>query len=465
MHRRRPADAVVAAGLGGLGPRATPPSGPAPPTGWAATAAVLVEVDGEDDLGAVHGPWRRRAGRCPCWCSATGRTCSWPTPGSPGWWCVLGPGLAGIEIDGTTVRAGGGAKLPVVARRSAAAGLTGLEWAVGVPGSVGGALQDERRRPRVGHRRRAAPAQRLFDLVTGRGHDGRAGRPRPRLPALVARPGRGGGVGRVRPGTPGTGPRPRQAVADIVRWRREHQPGGSNAGSVFTNPPGDSAGRLVEEAGLKGFRLGTARVSEKHANFIQADDGGSADDVRRLIDHVRAEVARHRGRPRRPRSAWWDSRRSNPQRHPLRRSRVMTKPSLARGAADRSRAGPGDCPRRGGPGRRPRPGPRVARDHRVSAGDATPRRGATATGRGAGTGGRSTAPGGRRSPDVERREEVVRERATAGSGSSSPGWRARGAVRRGVAGAAHAVAGRCATSRSAGAVHTGARPSCGRRGC
>ena len=82
-----------------------------------------------------------------------------------------------------------------------------------------------------------------------------------------------------------------QAVSDIVRWRREHQPGGPNAGSVFVNPPGDSAGRLVEEAGLKGLRMGTAQVSPKHANFIQADQGGSADDVLRLIGHVRSVVA------------------------------------------------------------------------------------------------------------------------------------------------------------------------------
>jgi UDP-N-acetylmuramate dehydrogenase len=87
----------------------------------------------------------------------------------------------------------------------------------------------------------------------------------------------------------------RAEVSSIVRWRREHQPGGSNAGSVFTNPPGDSAGRLIEEAGLKGFRLGTAHVSEKHANFIQADKGGRADDVRALMDYVRDVVAACRG--------------------------------------------------------------------------------------------------------------------------------------------------------------------------
>ncbi|HVC66260.1 MAG TPA: UDP-N-acetylmuramate dehydrogenase, partial [Acidimicrobiales bacterium] len=79
-------------------------------------------------------------------------------------------------------------------------------------------------------------------------------------------------------------------IAEIVRWRREHQPGGSNAGSVFTNPPGDSAGRLIDEAGLRGHRLGSAEVSPKHANFIQADSGGSAADVRRLIEDVQRRV-------------------------------------------------------------------------------------------------------------------------------------------------------------------------------
>jgi UDP-N-acetylmuramate dehydrogenase len=84
-------------------------------------------------------------------------------------------------------------------------------------------------------------------------------------------------------------------VAQIVRWRREHQPGGPNAGSVFTNPAGDAAGRLVDAAGLKGYRLGSAAVSTKHANFIQADEGGSADDVRTLIAFVRQRVLEQTG--------------------------------------------------------------------------------------------------------------------------------------------------------------------------
>jgi len=73
------------------------------------------------------------------------------------------------------------------------------------------------------------------------------------------------------------------AIDEIVRWRRANQPGGQNAGSVFTNPAGDSAGRLIDTAGAKGLRMGTAAVSDKHANFVIADAGGRADDWDRRI--------------------------------------------------------------------------------------------------------------------------------------------------------------------------------------
>jgi UDP-N-acetylmuramate dehydrogenase len=80
-------------------------------------------------------------------------------------------------------------------------------------------------------------------------------------------------------------------IDEIVRWRREHQPGGANAGSVFRNPPGDSAGRLIEISGCKGLRVGGAFVSPKHANFFQAEPGATAGDVHRLVHVVRARVA------------------------------------------------------------------------------------------------------------------------------------------------------------------------------
>jgi UDP-N-acetylmuramate dehydrogenase len=83
---------------------------------------------------------------------------------------------------------------------------------------------------------------------------------------------------------------------DIRRWRQAHQPIGlPSAGSVFRNPPGDSAGRLIDAAGLKGLRIGGAVVSEKHANFIVNDQKGTAADVRTLAERVRSEVARRSG--------------------------------------------------------------------------------------------------------------------------------------------------------------------------
>lgn len=86
-----------------------------------------------------------------------------------------------------------------------------------------------------------------------------------------------------------------ELLSEIVAWRRANQPGGANAGSVFVNPVGDSAGRLIDAAGCRGLRVGTAQVSTKHANFIQADEAGSADDIAALMALVRDRVARHCG--------------------------------------------------------------------------------------------------------------------------------------------------------------------------
>jgi UDP-N-acetylmuramate dehydrogenase len=98
---------------------------------------------------------------------------------------------------------------------------------------------------------------------------------------------------RLAPAEPGT---IKERLDDIRRWRQAHQPLGlPSAGSTFRNPPGDSAGRLIDAAGLKGTRIGGAVVSDKHANFIVNDRRGSAADVRRLADLVRDSVARTAG--------------------------------------------------------------------------------------------------------------------------------------------------------------------------
>jgi UDP-N-acetylmuramate dehydrogenase len=194
-----------------------------------------------------------------------------------------------LHAGATTVHAGAAVALPVLARRAAAAGRTGLEFYVGIPGSVGGAV----RMNAGGHGRETADVlveAQVADLAAG-------GVPGPRSlarldfgyrrAALTDTEVVTGATFRVVDGDPRTGD---DEVAAIVRWRREHQPGGANAGSVFANPPGDSAGRLIDSLGLKGFRVGGAVVSPKHANFFQAEAGATADDVRRLVVEVRRRV-------------------------------------------------------------------------------------------------------------------------------------------------------------------------------
>ncbi|HEV3212389.1 MAG TPA: UDP-N-acetylmuramate dehydrogenase [Acidimicrobiales bacterium] len=188
--------------------------------------------------------------------------------------------------DGTvSVRAGGAVALPVLARRCADQGLTGLEWGVGVPGSVGGAV----RMNAGGHGDDTASSLRdaeVFDLVEAT----TSVRPTGSLDLAYRRSNLASNevvtaaTFTVARGDPTA---TRERVADVVRWRREHQPGGPNCGSVFQNPPDDHAARLIEAAGAKGRRHGTAMVSEKHANFIQADRDGRADDVAALIGEVR----------------------------------------------------------------------------------------------------------------------------------------------------------------------------------
>ena len=202
----------------------------------------------------------------------------------------LATGFDQMAVVGPRVTAGASVSLPVLARRTAAAGLHGLEWAVGVPGSVGGAV----RMNAGGHGSDTAATletYRVVDLLDGTGG---TDYPVERLAARYRRTSVAATqvvVSATHRLVPGSSEEGAAAITEIVRWRREHQPGGSNAGSVFTNPTGDSAGRLIDAAGLKGYRLGTAEVSPKHANFIQADPGGSADDVLALMGRVRSEVS------------------------------------------------------------------------------------------------------------------------------------------------------------------------------
>ncbi len=195
--------------------------------------------------------------------------------------------LTWTEDAGTvSVVAGGGLDLPVMARRLVAEGVVGFEWAVGVPGSVGGAVAMNA----GGHGSDMDASVTSIELW----HEGAAVVWEHGQLAFGYRSSAVGARDVVLFATlslaKGDSEAARARLSEIVRWRRDHQPGGANAGSVFRNPEGDHAGRLIEVAGCKGLRLGSAMVSEKHANFIIADPGGSADDVYQLITLVRTRV-------------------------------------------------------------------------------------------------------------------------------------------------------------------------------
>jgi UDP-N-acetylmuramate dehydrogenase len=199
--------------------------------------------------------------------------------------------LSWRDDDGVVVEAGGGLDLPVAARRLASEGIVGFEWAVGVPGTFGGAVAMNA----GGHGSDMAASLEHVTLW----------RDESVLTLSNEQLALGYRTSAVRRGdvvlsaklrlTRGDAVDAKERVGEIVRWRREHQPGGPNGGSVFTNPPGDHAARLIEAAGCKGLRLGSAHVSEKHANFIQADEGGSANDVYALMQAVRDRVSEFAG--------------------------------------------------------------------------------------------------------------------------------------------------------------------------
>jgi len=267
------------------------PLGPLTTYGVGGPAALFLENCDPDDLALAREAVA--ASGVPVLIIGRGSNLLVAERGFPGLALTLGEDFTAIhrEDQETLVRAGGGLSLPVLARRTAALGLRGLEWAVGVPGTVGGGV----RMNAGGHGSDiAATLVRawLFDLAGG-GSGGAVEVPAADLDLGYRR----SAVGLTQVVvaaefslTPGDRAEAEAEIVAVVKWRREHQPGGSNAGSVFANPPGDSAGRLIEAAGLRGHRRASASVSPKHANFFQVDAGGSADDVWALIEEVQATV-------------------------------------------------------------------------------------------------------------------------------------------------------------------------------
>ena len=200
----------------------------------------------------------------------------------------LGESFETIEIEGELVKAGAAVKLPVLARETVKFGLSGFEWAVGVPGTVGGAV----RMNAGGHGSDIASS--LLEVTTINLLTGVSSNVPAKALDFSYRYSCIKNTDFVLDAKfeliQGDKDESKRFLNEIVRWRRDNQPGGQNSGSVFTNPEGDSAGRLIEAAGLKGTRIGSAHISEKHANFIQVDEDGSAEDVRKLMSLVVEKV-------------------------------------------------------------------------------------------------------------------------------------------------------------------------------
>ncbi len=194
----------------------------------------------------------------------------------------LGRGFARIDWDGAGVRAGAAVQLGRLARAAVGRGLGGLEFAEGIPGTVGGALfmnagaygGDLSAAVEVveGLDAMGAPATLPGGALT-------FGYRRTVLPPAFV-------VTAVRFGLRREDPSVVHARMEEVRARRTAaQPHGkANAGSIFKNPAGDHAGRLIESAGLKGARAGRAHISERHANFIVNEGGAHAADVKALME-------------------------------------------------------------------------------------------------------------------------------------------------------------------------------------
>jgi UDP-N-acetylmuramate dehydrogenase len=192
------------------------------------------------------------------------------------------------RLPGDRVRAESGVACAKVARFCAERDLTGAEFLAGIPGTMGGALAMNAG-AWGGDTWSCVETVETLDR-TGRRHMRDAGEYQVGYRTVIP-PVEEWFVAATLKLQPGDGAASRVRIRDLLARRAESQPTGvASCGSVFRNPPGDHAGRLVEAAGLKGHAIGGAQVSEKHANFIINTGGATAADLEALIRHVQTEV-------------------------------------------------------------------------------------------------------------------------------------------------------------------------------
>jgi UDP-N-acetylmuramate dehydrogenase len=260
-------------------------------------ADALVVPSSEADLADLLRMRRALAGPPPLTVIGLGTNLVVRDGGVRGIVVAMTEGFAGVDVraDGGAVLLTLGASVPVcdVTALTIDRSLTGFEFATGVPGSIGGAvfmnagtregeiadvlvsarLMDAEGSAREVPRGALAFSYRRVDLDPG---------------SIIL-----GATLRLRPGDASA---IRAKCDSLVAWRTEKQPGDLPcAGSIFRNPEGVAAGRLIDQAGLKGRRIGGAVVSPKHTNFIVSDGTATARDILALIELVRETVLRHSG--------------------------------------------------------------------------------------------------------------------------------------------------------------------------
>ncbi len=255
-------------------------------------ARVLVTAEHDGDLEAVSAVCREHG--LPWAVIGRGSNLLVADAGWPGVAVVLGRGYRSLEMAAGQVVAGAAEPLPSLAVRIADAGYGGFAWACAVPGTLGGAV-----RMNAGAHG-GDMASHLTEVEVFRLSS--ATREQWPLSALGLSyrhselPDDAVVVAATMALEAADPEQVRAEIASIRAWRRAHQPlNEPNCGSVFTNPPGDSAGRLIDRTGLKGCTVGGAQVSERHANFVVTRRGATATDVATLIACVVAEVERTHG--------------------------------------------------------------------------------------------------------------------------------------------------------------------------
>ncbi len=255
-------------------------------------AAIFLEPESEHDLVAASEALRET--ELPVVVIGKGSNLLVSDHGFRGLVLRLGRGYRFAARSGELLTAGGATPLPALSGVALSHGLSGLEFGVAIPATFGGAI----RMNAGAHGAELVDVLQTIDVfVLSEGssrvvrvEDGGFGYRRSGLPEP------GVVVGATTRLVPDETPEIRRRMEEVREWRRRTQPlAEANCGSVFKNPVGDHAARLIDEAGGKGLSIGGAAVSTKHANFIVTTEGASAADVVSLIRSVQDLVAAHHG--------------------------------------------------------------------------------------------------------------------------------------------------------------------------